>query len=88
MNTTSDTDIEELKELINSQFNSLQIGQTRMEEQVRAIDKPLDSIDQRLDRLEGRLEKQDNRFWALVGGAFLALFGLLAKLAFFPNQLT
>lgn len=45
----------------------------------------LDSIDQRLDRIEKRIDTQDARIWTLIVSAVVALMGLLAKLAFFPD---
>ena len=68
----------------------LKISQGRMEERFNAIDQRFDSVDQRfnsvdqrLDSLEERLKSQDNRIWGLIAGVVLALFGLLAKMAFF-----
>jgi hypothetical protein len=79
MTPTSETDIRELKELISNLDKKIDVFQARTEEK-------LDGVAKRLDNLETRERDRDNRFWALVGGAFLALFGLLAKMAFFPSQ--
>ncbi len=45
----------------------------------------LNSIDQRLTLLESRVAVQDTRLWGFVTALVLALVGLLAKLAFFPQ---
>lgn len=41
--------------------------------------------DQRLTSLEKRMDSQDARIWSLIVTAGVALFGLLAKLTFFPD---
>ncbi len=81
----TDTDIQALKDLINQgfekideQLKNLELGQARMEEKLNAVEK-------RLELQETRIGDQDKRFWTLIVGAFLALFGLLAKVAFFPK---
>ena len=56
-------------------------------EQINVAQGKLNGIDKRLDRLEIRVDDQDKRFWTLIIGAFLALFGLLAKMAFFSGQI-
>ena len=68
----------------------------RLVDVVTAMDKKLDvhiaktdehfkAIDQRLESLEQNTKAQDNRLWTLIIGVVLALFGLLAKMAFFPS---
>ncbi|MGB7413824.1 MAG: hypothetical protein WA902_06420 [Thermosynechococcaceae cyanobacterium] len=74
---TISTDVVEMKvslSTLNERFNSLEA----------TTDERFKSIDQRLGSLEDRFKTQDNRIWSLVVDIFLALFGLLAKVAFFP----
>ncbi len=67
-------------EKLDEKVEQINIVQGRNEEKLNGIDK-------RLDRLEIRVDDQDKRFWTLIIGAFLALFGLLAKMAFFSGQI-
>lgn len=45
----------------------------------------IDALDKKIDRIEIRINAQDLRFWDLIGILMTALFGTVAKLAFFPN---
>ena len=65
-------------EKLDGKVDEIKLAQGRNEEKLNGIDK-------RLDRLETRVDDQDKRFWTLIIGAFLALFGLLAKMAFFSG---
>ena len=67
-------------EKLDEKVEEINLAQGRNEEKLNGIDK-------RLDRLEIRVDEQDKRFWTLIIGAFLALFGLLAKMAFFPGKI-
>jgi hypothetical protein len=49
------------------------------------IEGTLEGISKRLDSIETRSNAQDGRFWTLIVGVFLAIFTLIAKLAFFPQ---
>ncbi|MEO1670649.1 MAG: hypothetical protein AAFR77_07655 [Cyanobacteria bacterium J06631_2] len=66
-------------EKLDEKVDKITLAQGRNEEKLNGIDK-------RLERLEIRVDDQDKRFWTLITGAFLALFGLLAKTAFFPGR--
>lgn len=66
-------------EKLDEKVDEIKLLQGRNEEKLNGIDK-------RLDRLETHVDDQDKRFWTLIIGAFLALFGLLAKMAFFPGR--
>ena len=68
-------------EKLDEKVDEIKLVQGRNEEKLNGIDK-------RLDRLETRVDDQDKRFWTLIIGAFLALFGLLAKMAFFPDKIS
>ena len=50
-----------------------------------AIEQRFITMEQRQDSFEERTRVQDNRLWSLIAGVLLALFGLLAKMAFFPQ---
>lgn len=60
-----------------------------LSQRIEAVDikltQRIDSLDKKVDGIEIRMNAQDTRIWSLVVGVVLALFGLLAKLAFFPD---
>jgi predicted nuclease with TOPRIM domain len=63
---------------INNRLNQLEIGQAKIETK-------LEEFDKRFISLETRLNDNEKRFWTLILGAFIALFGLLVKMSFFPK---
>lgn len=67
MPTVTENDIQQLKDLITSGFNKLEINQVRLEEKVNALDKRLDIIESRVNGLTGWLI---GILFAFVGGAF------------------
>ncbi|MFM7190156.1 MAG: hypothetical protein ACKOX2_04970 [Microcystaceae cyanobacterium] len=77
MPTVTENDIQQLKDLITSGFNKLEVNQARLEEKVNALDKRLDIIESRVNGLTGWLI---GILFVFVGG----LLGLLGKIAFFP----
>jgi hypothetical protein len=78
MATITDSDLQELKDLINGLDKKIDINQAR-------IDERLNAIESNLSDLKKQTDKQDNRLWVLISGMFLALLGILTKFAFFPN---
>lgn len=75
------SDIVEIKVTLakhDERFNSI-------DQRFDAIDKRFEAVDKRFEAIEGNLKAQDTKIWGLVSGIVLALFGLLAKLAFFPT---
>jgi len=55
MPTVTENDIQQLKDLITSGFNKLEVNQARLEEKVNALDKRLDIIESRVNGLTGWL---------------------------------
>ena len=74
----TDTDLQELKDLITSGFNRIDINQARLEEKFVAMDKRLELIESRVNSFTGWFI---GSLIALVGG----LLAILGKIAFFPN---
>jgi flagellar capping protein FliD len=62
-----------------------QVFQARTEERFNTIDERFKSVETQLSEIKGQLKSQDTRIWSLAVGVVLALFGLLAKVAFFPD---
>jgi predicted RNase H-like nuclease (RuvC/YqgF family) len=73
-----DQKIEKLTEDFASFREDTKVDLATVKTQINALDK-------RLDNLETTVKEQDKRFWTLIVGTFLALFGLLAKMSFFPK---
>lgn len=88
MATVTDTDLKELKDLINSRFDELndkiQALDNRFNVYTAKNDERLDGIKESLVELKKQADKQDNRLWALFSAMFLALMGIIAKFAFNP----
>jgi uncharacterized coiled-coil protein SlyX len=63
------------------------LGELKLESRVyhAQTSEKLDSLTQRVGSLEEKVKAQDNRLWSFVTALILALVGLLAKLAFFPQ---
>ena len=80
-----ETAVEKMSDTIISLDKKLDIFIATTDERFKAIDQRFDAVDQRLESLEERFKSQDNRIWGLIAGVVLALFGLLAKMAFFPG---
>ncbi len=78
MATITDSDLQELKDLINGLDKKIEVNQARTDEK-------LDAMISNLSDLKKQIDKQDSRLWVLVSGMFIALVGVLAKFAFFPN---
>jgi hypothetical protein len=61
----------------------------RIEQRIDSVESNLtqkiDALDKKVDSIETRMNAQDTRIWSIVVGVVLALFGLLAKVAFFPD---
>ncbi len=78
MSTITDSDLQELKDLINGLDKRIEVNQARTDEK-------LDAIEKNLSELKKQVDKQDSRLWVLVSGMFLVIMGALTKFAFFPN---
>lgn len=78
MATVTESDLQEIKDLIYALDKKIDVNQARTEEKLTGIDKRLDVIEARVNNLTGWLI---GVLLALVGG----LLGLLGKVAFFPN---
>ena len=77
-----ETRFEERFNAIDQRFDEM--GK-RFEARFDAIDQRFITMEKRQDNFEERSKSQDNRLWGLIAGVVLALFGLLAKMAFFPT---
>jgi hypothetical protein len=98
--STIQTDLKELKlesrvfqaqttEKLESLSQKIDAVDVKLTQRIDAVDikltQHIGSLDKKVDGIEVRMNAQDARIWSLVVGVVLALFGLLAKLAFFPE---
>lgn len=77
--------LEDKIDAVAADVNDLKIAQAKNDERFNSIDQRFNNVEQRLDTFEDRIKTQDNRFWGIITGMFITLFGLLAKMAFFPG---
>lgn len=78
-----ESSVERLVNVVTAMDKKLDVHIVKTDERFKAIEQRLGSIDQRMEGFEQGLKSQDNRL-TLIAGVVLALFGLLAKMAFFP----
>jgi hypothetical protein len=85
MTQMTDVDLRELRDLILGLDKRVEVFAAETKERFNSIDQRFDSVEQRLGSLEDKVKAQDNRIWSFLTALILALVGLLAKLAFFPQ---
>ncbi|MFM7577479.1 MAG: hypothetical protein ACKO5Q_11155 [Microcystaceae cyanobacterium] len=88
MPTVTENDLQELKDLINHRFdeldNNVQALDHRLSLYVTKTDERVEAIKENLADLKKQSDKQDNRLWVLISAMFMALIGLLFKIALNP----
>jgi hypothetical protein len=78
--------IDSVEARLTQRIDSVEAKLTQRIDSVEAkLTQRIDSLGKTVDGIETRMNAQDTRIWSLVVGVVLALFGLLAKLAFFPD---
>jgi uncharacterized protein YpuA (DUF1002 family) len=78
MHPTTETDIQELKNLVLGLREEMRIGFTEIKGDIK-------SLDQRVSSLDERLKTQDGKFWTLVTIILGTASTLLIKILGFPN---
>ncbi len=81
MSTITETDLKELKDLINNRFNELD---KKLDIHITKTDERLNAINNNLTDLKKQTDKQDNRLWVLISAMFLALLGFVIKTSINP----
>lgn len=95
MTALTETDITELKELINTRFEQLykkmEIGFIEIKGEIKRLDERINGIEKLLNTMDKRLEKvetsQKNQIWTLIGVLTTTIIGLTTRLFFFPGKL-
>lgn len=80
-----ESSVERLVDVVTAMDKKLDIHIAKTDERFKSIDQRFDALEKRMGSFEQNLKAQDNRLWTLIAGVVLALFGLLAKMAFFPT---
>ena len=86
MATVTDTDLQELKDLITSGFNKIDINHARLEKKFVAMDKRLELIESRVNSFENRVNSFTGWFIDSLIALVRGLLAILGKIAFFPNH--
>jgi predicted nuclease with TOPRIM domain len=87
----SDTDLKELKELVNSGFDrlekrmqTLEMSQARLEEQVKAVGQRFGGLEKRVDDINAQLNIITIGFLSILGVLVTEILAIVGKLDFFP----
>jgi hypothetical protein len=85
MTTVTESDIKELKDLINSRFDKLSENITDIKVKLAQIESKTDGLEKRVDDINGRLNIMTIGFLGIVCVLVKGILGIVGKLAFFPN---
>jgi hypothetical protein len=70
----TDTDIRDIKDLIQGLDKKIDIMDTRLIE-----------VEKKIDKLDTKIDKQDNRLWLFMGLILTTALATIFKLLAFPN---
>jgi hypothetical protein len=74
MTQVTDTDIRDIKDLIQGLDKKIDIMDTRLIE-----------VEKKIDKLDTKIDKQDNRLWLFMGLILTTALATIFKLLAFPN---
>ena len=78
-------DVTQKFDKIDERLTKLEIGQSELKGDIKALDSKLIETDKRINDLNGRLNITSNAFLGIVGILVTGILGILAKIVFFPN---
>jgi uncharacterized membrane protein YgaE (UPF0421/DUF939 family) len=78
-------DVSQKFDKIDERLTKLEIGQSELKGDIKALDSKLIETDKRINDLNGRLNITSNAFLGIVGILVTGILGILAKIVFFPN---
>ena len=78
-------DVSQKFDKIEERLTKLEIGQSEIKGDIKALDSKLIETDNRINDLNGRLNITSNAFLGIVGILVTGILGILAKIVFFPN---
>jgi uncharacterized membrane protein YgaE (UPF0421/DUF939 family) len=78
-------DVSQKFDKIEERLTKLEIGQSEIKGDIKALDSKLIETEKRINDLNGRLNITSNAFLGIVGILVTGILGILAKIVFFPN---
>ncbi len=78
-------DVSQKFDKIDERLTKLEIGQSELKGDIKALDSKLIETEKRINDLNGRLNITSNAFLGIVGILVTGILGILAKIVFFPN---
>jgi hypothetical protein len=86
MTTVTESDITELKDLINLRFDKLSEDITDIKVNLAKIESKTDGLEKRVDDINGRLNIMTIGFLSIVGVLVTGILGVVGKFVFFPTK--
>ena len=77
--------IDSLQRDVNERLTKLEIGQSEIRGDIKALDSKVMEIEKRIDDLNARVNITTNGFLGIVGILVAGILGILGKIVFFPN---
>jgi uncharacterized membrane protein YgaE (UPF0421/DUF939 family) len=78
-------DVSQKFDKIEERLTKLEIGQSELKGDIKALDSKLIETDNRINDLNGRLNITSNAFLGIVGILVTGILTILGKIVFFPN---
>jgi predicted nucleic acid-binding Zn-ribbon protein len=78
-------DVSQKFDKIEERLTKLEIGQSELKGDIKALDSKVIETEKRINDLNGRLNVTSNAFLGIVGILVTGILGILAKIVFFPN---
>jgi predicted nucleic acid-binding Zn-ribbon protein len=78
-------DVSQKFDKIEERLTKLEIGQSELKGDIKALDSKVIETEKRINDLNGRLNITSNAFLGIVGILVTGILGILAKIVFFPN---
>ena len=78
-------DVSQKFDKIEERLTKLEIGQSELRGDIKALDSKVIETEKRINDLNGRLNVTSNAFLGIVGILVTGILGILAKIVFFPN---
>jgi len=78
-------DVSQKFDKIEERLTKLEIGQSELKGDIKALDSKVIETEKRINDLNGRLNITSNAFLGIVGILVTGILGILGKIVFFPN---
>jgi predicted nucleic acid-binding Zn-ribbon protein len=78
-------DVSQKFDKIEERLTKLEIGQSELRGDIKALDSKVIETEKRINDLNGRLNVTSNAFLGIVGILVTGILGILGKIVFFPN---